>query len=60
MHCAAQTYCGFLSILILRQKLDFPVNQKDKLQATPLHFATINKEIRNVELLINCGANVNA
>jgi len=60
MHCAAQTYCGFLSILILRHHFAFKVNQNDKLKATPLHFATINKEIRNVELLINFGADVNA
>ncbi len=60
MHCAAQTYCGFLSILILRHHHNFEVTQNDKLRATPLHFATINKEIRNVELLINFGADVNA
>lgn len=48
MHCAAQTYVGFMSILILREEYKFPVNQKDAYQGTPLHFAVINGVMNSV------------
>ena len=38
----------------------FDVNLKSGLQATPLHFAVIFREIKNVELLISLGAEVNS
>jgi ankyrin repeat protein len=60
MHCAAQSYSGYLSILVLVQKYKLSPNIRDNFNATPLHFAIINKEFKNVELLIKCGADVNA
>lgn len=60
MHCAAQTYTGSLSILILAKIHNFDVNMKDNKDATPLHFATMYKEPKNVELLIKFGADLNA
>ena len=41
MHCAAQTYAGFLSIALLHDKFEMDVNQSDSKQATPLHFAVL-------------------
>lgn len=38
----------------------FDVNLKSGLQATPLHFAVIFREIKNVELLLSLGADVNS
>jgi ankyrin repeat protein len=60
MHCAAQTYTGSLSILILAKLHSFDVNMRDNKEATPLHFATMYKETKNVELLIKFGADLNA
>ena len=60
MHCAAQHYVGYLSMLILVKQHKFDVNIKDKIEATPLHFAILKREFKNVELLIKHGANVNA
>jgi ankyrin repeat protein len=60
LHCAAQSYSGYLSILVLVQKYKLSPDIRDNFNATPLHFAIINKEFKNVELLIKLGANVNA
>ena len=60
MHYAAQQYSGYLSILLLVKKYNFDVNVRDKIQASPLHFAILKKEVKNVELLIKFGADVNA
>lgn len=60
MHCAAQTYGGILSILYLNETCEMGINQKDSKQATPLHFAVLQKEIKNVELLIKLGIDLNA
>ncbi len=60
MHCAAQTYTGSLSILILAKLHNFDVNMRDNKAATPLHFAAMYKETKNVELLIKFGADLNA
>ena len=60
MHFAAQYYNGYISILILVKKHSFSVNSKDKIQATPLHFAILKKEVKNVELLIRFGADLDA
>lgn len=60
MHCASQTYAGFLSILVLHNKLEMDVNQTDVKRATPLHFAVLQRECKNVELLISLGANIDA
>jgi ankyrin repeat protein len=60
MHCAAQTYTGSLSILVLCKLLSFDVNMRDNKEATALHFATMHKEAKNVELLIKFGADLNA
>lgn len=60
LHCAAQTTCGYLSILVLVEKYKMDPSIEDNFKATPLHFAIINKEFKNVELLIALGANVNA
>jgi ankyrin repeat protein len=38
----------------------FDPNIRSSLQATPLHFAVIFKEIKNVELLIKMEADLNA
>ena len=48
MHCAAQSYSGFLSILILNKECKFDVNERDNFQATPLHFAILKQEFMNV------------
>ena len=45
---------------MLVKKYNFDVNVKDKIRATPLHFAILKKEFKNVELLIKFGADVNA
>jgi len=60
MHCAAQTYTGSLSILILAKLHNFDINIRDNKAATPLHFAVMYKETKNVELLIKFGADLNA
>ena len=60
LHYAAQQYSGYLSILLLVKKYDFDVNIRDRIQASPLHFAILKKEFKNVELLIKFGADVNA
>ena len=60
MHCAAQQYAGYISILILRREYDYDVNVRDAFQATPLHFAILKQEFMNVQLLIKFGADVNA
>ena len=60
LHCAAQTYPGYLSIFMLCKKYKMNANIKDSFNATPLHFAIIHKEFKNVEALITCGADVNA
>jgi ankyrin repeat protein len=36
------------------------VTAHDKFKASPLHFAIINKEFKNVEMLISYGADVDA
>jgi len=36
------------------------VNQVDNKQCTPLHFAVLQKECKNVELLIKLKANLDA
>lgn len=60
MHYAAQSYAGYLSILVLVEKHAISVNIRDKILATPLHFAILKKEVKNVELLIKYGADVDA
>jgi ankyrin repeat protein len=45
---------------MLVQKYNMSPNIEDNFNATPLHFAIIHKEFKNVELLIKLGANVNA
>lgn len=60
LHCAAQTYTGSLSILILCKLYNFNVNTRDNKDATPLHFAAMYKEFKNVELLIKFKADLNA
>ena len=45
---------------MLVEVFKFDVRQRDSFDATPLHFAIINKEFKNVELLIKFGADVNA
>ena len=49
-----------MSILILVKNHGYNVNVKSKIGATPLHFAIVKKEVKNVELLIRFGADVNA
>jgi ankyrin repeat protein len=56
LHCAAQTYKGLLGMLILTKKYKLPVNVINSKNATPLHFAVMYKEIKNVEYLIKVGA----
>ena len=60
MHCAAQHYTGYLSILILAKQHDFDVNVRDEIEATPMHFAILKCEFKNVELLIKFGADLDA
>ena len=59
MHIAAQSYTGFLSILILGKIYKFDVNIQDQFKASPLHFAVINREPKNVEMLLKFGATPN-
>lgn len=40
-------------------KYSFNVNQRSGMKATPLHFAVIFREIKNVELLLKYKADVN-
>jgi len=42
------------------QDFVFDVNIRSGLNATPLHFAVINRQLKNVELLIKYKADVNA
>ena len=56
MHCAAQTYHGLLSMLILSKHSQKDVNLKDAKNATPLHFASMHREPKNVEYLVANGA----
>lgn len=56
MHCASQTYHGLLSMLILHKKHNIPVNLHDAKNATPLHFAAMHREPKNVEYLVAKGA----
>ena len=60
MHLAAQSYAGYVSILVLRKECNFEVSPRDNYQATPLHFAVLKQEFSNIELLIKHGADVNA
>jgi len=60
VHCAAQTYTGSLSIIVLCKLFNFDVNLRDNKDAAPLHFATMYKETKNIELLIKFGADLNA
>ena len=48
MHCAAQSYQGYISILILRNEFNFNMNGRDAYRATPLHFAILKGEFMNV------------
>jgi len=48
LHCAAQQYYGYISILILIKEYGFDVNSRDNFQATPLHFAILKQEFMNV------------
>ena len=60
MHSAAQTYAGYVSMLVLCKEHQFDVMSKDNYDATPLHFAVLKQEFMNVQLLIKLGANVDA
>lgn len=66
LHFAAQNYAGYLSLLVMKYEMDrrndfnFDINIKSGLQATPLHFAVIFREIKNVELLIKLHADLNS
>jgi ankyrin repeat protein len=66
LHFAAQNYTGYLSLMVLRNQFDtkfdfkFDINTRSGLEATPLHFAVIFREIKNVELIIKFGADLNA
>ena len=60
MHCAAQSYQGYISLLILHKEHNFYVNVRDNFPATPLHFSILKQEFMNVQLLIKFGADVNA
>ena len=59
LHCAAQHYGGYLSILKLVKEYKFEVNCFDRINATPLNFAILKGEFKNIELLIKFGANLN-
>lgn len=48
MHCAAQQYAGYISLLILRKEYEQDVNCRDAYLATPLHFAILKQEFMNV------------
>jgi ankyrin repeat protein len=43
----------------MNQQHDVDVNLIDDKKCTPLHFAVLQCEVKNVELLIKLGANVN-
>lgn len=65
MHYAAQNYCGYLSLLALHSYQEthgfrFAVNRRSATKATPLHYAVLCMEQKNVELLIKYKADVNA
>lgn len=60
MHCAAQTYHGLLSLLVFSKKFGQRVDKGNSKNATPLHFAVIYRELKNVELLIKLGAPLDA
>ena len=60
MHLAAQTYSGYISMLVLHKEHAFEVSPRDNYRATPLHFAILKQEFMNVQLLIKLGADVNA
>ena len=45
---------------MLVKQYRFNVNITDKIEATPLHFAILKREFKNVELLIKFGADLNA
>ena len=59
MHCAAQSYAGYISLLILRKEMKCDVNVTDRFEATPLHFAIFRQEFMNVQLLLKFGADCN-
>ena len=48
MHCAAQHYAGYISLLILHKERNFDVNVRDVFEASPLHFAILKQEFMNV------------
>ena len=48
MHTAAQSYQGYISLLILRKEMNCDVNVTDRFDATPLHFAIFRQEPMNV------------
>ena len=58
VHFAAQNYRGFLSLLLLKEEYDhkwnflLDINIRSGLLATPLHFAVIFRQLKNVELLL--------
>jgi len=58
--CASQTYHGLLSMLILEKQFKMNVNTQDSKNATPLHFAAMYREMKNVEFLVSRGALVDA
>ena len=63
-HFAEQNYQGYIGLLALydyseRYGYIFDANKKSGLDATPLHFAVIFRELKNVELLLKYGAKVN-
>jgi hypothetical protein len=60
MHCAAQTYHGLLSIMVLSTKYNMQATLLDSMKATPLHFAAMFHEIKNVEMLIKLGVDLDA
>lgn len=60
MHCAAQTYHGLLSILVLAKRYDVRVNVTDAKCATPLHFACMYRENKNVEMFVALKADLDA
>lgn len=60
MHCAAQTYHGLLSLVIMTKRYNVKSTVIDVMQATPLHFAAMYHEYKNVEYLISSGADLNA
>lgn len=44
----------------MKEKLDVDLNVKDSKSVTPLHYAVLFREYKNVEVLIKLGANLNA